>query len=69
MKNYCAQIVDNVVAQIIVSDLEWATANLEGQWNDLGKNPDDVGVGYSYDPVTDTYTRPVPVPEPLPTAE
>ena len=49
MKNYCALLANNVVTQIIVGDYEWATANLDGEWHDLGAEPLVVGVGWIYD--------------------
>jgi hypothetical protein len=50
MKNYVAQLADNVVEAIIVGDYDWAVANLAGVWHDLGPEPLTVGIGYTYDP-------------------
>lgn len=61
MKNYVAQLANNVVDEIIVGDYEWVTANLTGNWHDLGPEPLTVGIGYTYDPATDTFTPPPPV--------
>jgi hypothetical protein len=61
-KNYCCLIVDRVVTQIIVSDYEWATTNLEGSWYDLGSEIGKVGVGYSYNEVADVFVAPQPFP-------
>ena len=62
MKNYVAQLADNIVTEIIVGDYDWAIANLTGEWHDLGVEPLTVGIGYIYDPATDTFTPP-PTPE------
>ena len=59
MKNYVAQLADNVVKAIIVGDYDWAVANLTGEWHDLGPEPLTVGIGYTYDPATDTFSPPV----------
>lgn len=45
-KNYCAEVKDQVVTNIIVADYAWATANLDGDWHDLGSEPLTVGIGY-----------------------
>lgn len=63
MKNYVAQLDDNTVDAIIVGDYAWAAVNLAGVWHDLGPEPLTVGIGYIYDPATDTFTPP-PTPEP-----
>jgi hypothetical protein len=62
MKNYVAQLADNIVEAIIVGDYDWAVAHLAGEWHDLGAEPLTIGIGYIYDPVTDTFTPP-PTPE------
>jgi hypothetical protein len=62
VKNYVAQLANNIVEAIIVGDYDWATANLAGEWHDLGPEPLTVGIGYIYDPATDTFTPP-PTPE------
>ena len=59
MKNYVAQLADNVVEAIIVGDYDWAVANLPGNWHDLGPEPLTVAIGYTYDPTTDTFSPPV----------
>ena len=66
MKNYVAQLVNNIVDEIIVGDYDWAVANLDGEWHDLGAEPLTVGIGYTYDPATDTFTPPPPVVEDAP---
>lgn len=58
MKNYCALVVENIVTQIIVADIEWATTNLEGDWHDLGPEPLVVAIGWTYDPSTNTFSPP-----------
>ena len=58
MKNYVAQLAANIVTEIIVGDYAWAVANLAGNWHDLGVEPLTVGIGYIYDPDTDTFTPP-----------
>jgi hypothetical protein len=57
-KNYVAQMSSGTVTQIIVGDYEWAQANLSGVLHDLGGEPLTVGIGYTYDAVTDTFTPP-----------
>jgi hypothetical protein len=64
-KNYCALIFEGSVTEIIVADFEWVEANLNGDWHDLGGDPLTVGVGYIYDPATNTFSPP-PRPTPLP---
>lgn len=49
MKNYCALVVNDVVTEIIVADYSWATANLDGEWRDLGSEPLTVAVGDVWD--------------------
>jgi hypothetical protein len=61
-KNYVAQMNSGTVTQIIVGDYDWAVAHLAGVWHDLGGEPLTVGIGYTYDAVTDTFTAP-PTPE------
>lgn len=60
MKNYVAKLADNTIDAIIVGDYDWATANLAGEWHDLGPEPLTVAIGYTYDPDTDTFTPPEP---------
>ena len=47
-KNYCALVANNVVTEIIVADYAWATANLDGDWYDLGGDPLTVAIGWFY---------------------
>lgn len=62
-KNYCAFVVNNMIAQIIVADIEWASQNLAGDWCDLGPEPLTVGIGYIWNgqgfvaPVVDGETQ------------
>lgn len=65
MNNYVALIETNIVIEIIVADFDWVQTNLTGEWHDLGPDPLTVGIGYVYDPATNTFSRP-PVPQPLP---
>jgi hypothetical protein len=65
VKNYVAQLANNIVEAIIVADYEWATANLDGDWHDLGPEPLTVAIGYTYDAATDTFSAP-PVVEDAP---
>lgn len=55
-KNYCAKVENGVVTEVIVADCAWATANLEGDWHDLGGEPLTVGVGYLYDAELDEFS-------------
>ena len=57
-KNYVAELTGSVVTAIFVADYEWAQANLSGVLHDLGGEPLTVGIGYTYDPTTDTFTPP-----------
>jgi hypothetical protein len=58
-KNYVAELVNDVVTAIFVADYEWAQASLEGVLHDLGGEPLTVGIGFTYDAVTDTFVAPV----------
>lgn len=58
MKNYCALVANDTVTEIIVADILWATANLEGEWHDLGAEPLTVAIGWTYDSATDTFSAP-----------
>lgn len=62
-KNYCAKLVNSVVTEIIVGDYAWATANLDGEWHDLGGEPLTVGIGYTYDADLDEFVAPPPTEE------
>lgn len=48
MKNYCALVDNGVVTEIIVADYAWTTANLQGDWHDLGGEPLTVAIGWLY---------------------
>jgi hypothetical protein len=61
-KNYCALVANGSVSEIIVADYQWVTANLEGDWHDLGAEPLLVAIGWTYDADTDTFSAP-PEPE------
>ncbi len=63
--NYCAKVENGIVAEVIVADYAWATANLEGDWHDLGGEPLTVGIGYIYDAVNDVFVAPVVEDAPL----
>jgi hypothetical protein len=64
-KNYCALVANNVVTEIIVADYAWATANLDGDWHDLGGEPLTVAIGWLHDATTNTFSAP-PVVEDAP---
>lgn len=57
-KNYCAKVENSVVTEVIVADYAWVTANLQGDWHDLGGEPLIVGIGYTYDAVADSFVAP-----------
>jgi hypothetical protein len=59
-KNYCAKLTNSVVTEIIVADYSWATANLDGEWHDLGGEPLTVAIGHTYDAVNDVFVSPTP---------
>jgi hypothetical protein len=48
MKNYCANVYNDAIAEIIVGDFDWVTANLDGDWYDLGLEPLTVAIGWLY---------------------
>jgi hypothetical protein len=59
-KNYCAKVENGAVTEIIVADYAWATANLQGDWCDLGGEPLTVAIGWLHDATTNTFSaRPV----------
>ena len=60
MKNYCALVVNGTVTEIIVGDFDWVTANLDGDWHDLGGEPLTVAIGWLYDAANDTFVAPPP---------
>lgn len=59
MTEYAAQLIQNVVEDVIVANYEWAIETIGGQWVDCtdGNKP-SAGIGYTYDPVTGTFTPP-----------
>ncbi len=57
-KNYCAKLVNSVVTEIIVADYAWATANLDGEWHNLGGEPLTVAIGDTYDAVNNIFVAP-----------
>jgi hypothetical protein len=59
VKNYVAQLANNIVEAIIVADYAWATANLQGDWHDLGAEPLTVAIGDFYDADLDVFVSPV----------
>ena len=65
MTEYAAEISTGLVSQIIVGNYVWANENLNGEWVDCtcGDEP-CAGVGYTYDPATETFSAPPP-PDPL----
>lgn len=65
MKNYCALVNNGTVTEIIVGDFDWVTANLDGDWHDVGGEPLTVAIGWLYDADTDTFSAPPP-PQPIP---
>lgn len=44
--NYAVEIVDGIVAQVIVGNAEWATNHLGGQWVNSDHK---VGIGWIWD--------------------
>lgn len=60
MKNYAAKIVANKVDEIIVAEIAWAQANLQGDWVDCTPETGDlvVGCGWTYDAQTNTFSPP-----------
>lgn len=63
MSKYAAQIIENIVEDVIVAAYTWANKNLNGQWVDCTKdNAPSAGIGYTYNPETKTFIPPV-VPE------
>jgi len=70
MTDYAAEISTRIVTEIIVGNYQWANKNLTGEWADCTDNGELViGIGYTYDATTGTYTPPIsPDPTPTPTA-
>jgi hypothetical protein len=65
MNEYAAQLVNNIVEQIIVGNYVWANENLGGVWVDCTDDGDlTISIGYIYDPITGTFTAPPPPPVP-----
>jgi hypothetical protein len=65
MSEYAAQLENNIVVQIIVGNYIWANENLDGEWVDCTDNGELIaGIGYIYDPATETFNAPLP-PEPI----
>ena len=58
-KNYCAKVESGIVTEIIVADYAWTTANLDGDWHDLGGEPLLVAIGWTWD--GSTFNPPPPV--------
>jgi hypothetical protein len=61
MKNYCALVANSTVTEIIVGDIDWAKANLDGDWHDLGSEPLTVAIGWTYDADLDEFVAPAPI--------
>lgn len=57
-KNYCAKVENGIVTEIIVADYTWATANLQGDWHDLGGEPLTVAIGMIYNSDIDQFVNP-----------
>jgi hypothetical protein len=60
MSEYAAQLVENVVQEIIVGSHVWAKENLGGQWVDCADNGELIaGIGYTYDVELHEFVAPV----------
>jgi hypothetical protein len=59
MTAYAAQLNNNMVEDVIVGNFEWAIENLGGEWVDCtcGDKP-CAGIGFTYNPITQTFTPP-----------
>lgn len=72
---YFAQIVENIVVNVIVITQEFLDANTDiytGTWVETfidDPNKTYAGIGYTYDPITNDFTAPQPEPEPEPEPE
>ena len=72
---YFAQIVENIVVNVIVITQEFLDANTDiytGTWVETfidHPNKTYAGIGYTYDPITNDFTAPQPEPEPEPEPE
>jgi hypothetical protein len=69
MSKYAAQVVDDVVIQVIVTPtLSWVRENIGGEWIEC-KVDGSIrscypGPGFSYDRANDVFVAPLPPPEP-----
>lgn len=69
---YFAQIVENIVVNVIVITQQFLDANTDiytGTWVETfydAPNKTYAGIGYTYDPITNDFTAPQPEPEPEP---
>lgn len=69
MNKLAAQIIDNIVVQVLVTPtLAWVRDNIGGEWIECkldgsirGCYP---GPGYAYDRANDVFVAPPPAPEP-----
>jgi hypothetical protein len=60
MSEYAAQLVTNIVTEIIVGNYVWANDNLDGDWVDCTNDGELIaGVGYTYDADTKDFVAPV----------
>jgi hypothetical protein len=59
MTEYAAQLIENVVEDVIVANYEWAIEKIGGEWVDCtdGDKP-SAGIGFTYDPATETFSPP-----------
>jgi len=68
---YFAQIVENIVVNVIVITQEFLDANTDiytGTWVETfidDPNKTYAGIGYTYDPITNDFIAPQPEPEPV----
>jgi hypothetical protein len=63
MSEYAAQLVENIVTEIIVGNYVWANNNLDGDWVDCTNDGELVaGIGYTYDVELHEFVAPV-IPE------
>jgi len=71
---YFAQIDKNIVTDVAVTSAEFMAANpdrYQGVWVETfigvaGKTY--AGIGYTYDPMTQDFSAPIYIPEPVPSA-
>lgn len=64
-KNYCALVEHGKVVAIIVAEYEWTEANLEGDWHDLGEEPLEVAIDWTFDKVSNSFSPPPIVESPI----